>query len=158
MFGLMMANSMQEYHLLHVTDQEGERTYHLNVAAVSIGRDSSNGIVIADPRVSRHHAMLIRMPSQTHQYAYELIDGDLEGCLSQNGVYVNQVACQRRILFTGDRIRIGKSFMSYIIASMTPEEYQQYFDAHKIQFRSLKEGVQDPIGTVLSKIKMSTSI
>lgn len=147
-----MASPTQEYHLLHVEDSQGGRTYYLNAATLSIGRDSSNAIRIVDLLVSRNHAMLIRMPSQTSQYAYQLVDGDVNGRPSKNGVWINQASCRRKMLATGDRIQLGSTRMSYMIACMTPEEYSQYFDAQTITFHSLKEEVLDPTGTLVTAL------
>ncbi len=147
-----MASLAHEYHLIHVKDPQGEQTYYLNAATLSIGRDSSNAIQILDPLVSRHHAMLIRMPSQTNQYCYHLVDGDLDGRLSKNGVWVNRKACKRKLLSTGDYIQLGETHISYLIAVMTPEEYSQYFDACTITFHSLKEEVLDPTGTLVTPL------
>ncbi len=147
-----MISHTQEYHLLHVEDSLGGRTYCLNAVTLSIGRDPSNAIMTSDPLVSRNHAMLIRMPSQSSRYSYELVDGDLNGRLSKNGVLVNHTAYKRKILSTGDHIQLGSTHMSYIIASMTSEEYSQYFDAQTIPFHSLKEEVLDPTGTLIAPL------
>lgn len=131
-----MDSPIQEYHLLHVEDYQGARTYSLNAETVSIGRDSSNGIVIDDPLVSRHHACLIRVSSQTTQHLYEIVDGDGSEIRSQFGIYVNQTACERKILTTADRIQIGSTRFCYLLARMTPAEYSQYFDAEHIMCHS----------------------
>ncbi len=147
-----MTSPTHRYHLLHVEDACGGQTYYLNAATLSIGRDSSNAIQIIDPLVSRHHAMLIRMPSQTSQYSYHLVDGNVDGRLSKNGIFVNQKACKRKLLSTGDHIQLGSTHISYLIAVMTPEEYSQYFDAQNITFHSLKEEVLDPTGTLITPL------
>lgn len=146
----MMSNSKQEYHLLRVEDQTGERTYFLSTPIISIGRESSNAILIDDPSVSRHHAMLVRlrMPSETSEYSYQIVDGDIKGQQSKNGVWVNHGVYQSKILAPGDLIQIGSALLCYMITWMTPEEYKQYFDAQPLVFHSLKTEVLDPTVTL----------
>ncbi|MEM9136922.1 MAG: FHA domain-containing protein [Cyanobacteria bacterium P01_F01_bin.42] len=141
----------QEYHLLHVINSKGDRTYYLNAAAVSIGRDSSSAVMVSDPMVSRHHAMLLRVPTEDCGYSYELVDGDVHGRPSRNGMRINRRRCERKILTTGDRITVGNTSMSYMIASMTPAEYAEFFDAQPVSFHSLKEEILDPTGTLMGE-------
>lgn len=93
--------------------------------------------------------MLLRMPSKTSQYAYQLVDGDVNGKMSKNGVWINQSLCRNKQLTTGDHIQIGETHICYLIAAMAPEEYLQYFDAQPITFHSLKEEALDPTGTLV---------
>ena len=127
-----MASQIQEYHLLHVEDYQGARTYSLNTATVSIGRDVSNNIVISDPLASIQHASLVRVPAQTTQYRYEILDGDGAGNASTIGLSVNQSICDRQTLTTGDRIQIGSTRLCYMLARMTPTEYSQYFETEQV--------------------------
>jgi pSer/pThr/pTyr-binding forkhead associated (FHA) protein len=67
-------------------------------AAVTIGRQSDNVVVIDNPAVSGHHARVVR-------------DGDhyvLEDLASTNGTFVNEQATARHTLAHGDAILIGK--------------------------------------------------
>lgn len=69
----------QHEHLLVVEDQLGKRTIVLESATCSIGRDSTNFIVLKSSKVSRHHATLLRVTiSETSQHLFRLIDGDLQ--------------------------------------------------------------------------------
>jgi pSer/pThr/pTyr-binding forkhead associated (FHA) protein len=70
---------------------------------VSIGRASDNVIRLADPRVSRNHAVLV--PAGL---GYCLVD--LE---SANGTCVNGAAFVRRPLAEGDEIQIGGTVLRY---------------------------------------------
>lgn len=142
----------QEFHILEIHDRLGNRTYHLTAATYSIGRDaSSNGIPISDSAASRHHAMLLRMPTQGNHYVYQLIDGDLTGKRSTNGLIVNGKRCFERTLKTGDRISIGQTVkMSYMIANMTPSEFAKFFQAESPSFHTLKKESLDATGTLMN--------
>ncbi len=145
---------VQEFHILRVEDQSGTRTYQLNAATYSMGRDaSSNAIVVVDPAVSRNHAILLRMPRTGNRYVYRLIDGDLTGRRSTNGVVVNNQPCSETTLKTGDLIIIGENVkLSYLVASMTQDEYDEFFGAKSPTFHSLKEECLDPTGTLMTML------
>ena len=140
----------QEFHILQITDRVGSRTFRLNAATYSIGRDqSSNAIVISDPAVSRNHAMMLRMPAKGNQYIYQIVDGDVTGRSSTNGILVNNQPCSNKTLKTGDNIAIGEHVkLSYMIARMTQAEYDEYFGATNPDFHSLKKEPLDPTGTM----------
>ncbi len=70
---------------------------------VSLGRDSSNQIQIADSEVSRQHAQ-IRRDEQGHV----LIDLG-----SSNGTFVNAAKVHEKRLATGDRILLGRSLLIF---------------------------------------------
>jgi len=95
-------------HLLVIEDQLGRRTVNLQASTYTIGRHPSNKIVLKSAMVSRQHAVLLRVcdPS-TGQYFFRLIDGDLQGKRSVNGITVNGMPCQSRILQHRDLIIFG---------------------------------------------------
>lgn len=77
-------------HLLVIQDQEGERVVPLDASTYSIGRHHANSIVIRDKAISRHHALLLRIPDpQSGNFFFRLIDGNLQGRRSHNGLWVN---------------------------------------------------------------------
>ncbi|NJN24158.1 MAG: FHA domain-containing protein [Acaryochloridaceae cyanobacterium RL_2_7] len=93
------------------------------------------------------------MPLPGNRYQYRLIDGDVTGKKSTNGVFINGQLCNERKLQTGDKIMLGESVqMSYLIAQMTQAEFDQYFNADSPQFHSLKEESLDPTGTLMTII------
>ena len=147
-------SALQEFHILQIEDATGSRTVLLTAATYSVGRDkASNGIVISDPAASRNHAMFLRMPLPGNKYQYRLVDGDVTGRRSTNGVLVNGSPTTERKLRTGDKIIIGeRAQLSYLIAQMTQAEYDQYFNADSPQFHSLKEEALDPTGTLMTII------
>lgn len=74
----------------------------------TIGRDSSNDIVVANDMISRIHATVEKISDLSQgTYQYELIDGTVDGKSSFNGVFVNGSRVQRHTLVNGDRILFG---------------------------------------------------
>jgi pSer/pThr/pTyr-binding forkhead associated (FHA) protein len=83
-------NETPTTHTLLITDTKGTRKIALIELKYTIGRDISNNISINSKYVSRQHAVLLRIPgniSGTH--LYRIIDGDLAGKPSVNGVVIN---------------------------------------------------------------------
>jgi pSer/pThr/pTyr-binding forkhead associated (FHA) protein len=79
-------------HTLLITDAKGSRTCNLDGLKYTIGRDESNNIQLHSRFVSRQHAILLRVPaSEPGRYLYRVIDGDLSGKPSVNGVVVNHL-------------------------------------------------------------------
>lgn len=144
-----MHNSIQEYHLLLIQDLRQEQTVCLNAATYSIGRDSSNAIVIDDPTVSRQHCLLIRVPVNHHRYIYRIVDGDISGLRSKNGFQVNQRSYSEKILETQDKVQVGAyTTLSYMIANMTAPEFEHFFGMTILPFHTVKEEIMDPTGTL----------
>ncbi|MCM1982306.1 FHA domain-containing protein [Lyngbya confervoides] len=106
-----MKAAEQEFHFLIMHENNGYRPIHLVSPTYSLGRSSKNSIVLPSPSISRHHALLLRMPSTTQgKYQYRLLDGDASGKLSMNGLTVNGQKCSMRDLISGDRIVFGGIF------------------------------------------------
>lgn len=73
---------------------------------VRIGRAEDNDLVIEDPLISRHHAVIIREGS----------DFVLRDLGSTNGTYVGARRIQARVLESGDVFRIGSSEISFEVS------------------------------------------
>ncbi len=73
----------------------GERTL--------IGRDSNNEIVLPDPKVSRIHAEIVK-----ERFAYRIRDFQ-----SRNGVYVNGIQVEEKLLLRNDQIQIGNTIFLF---------------------------------------------
>ena len=78
-----------------------ERTIEVDGAQLTIGRAQDNGLVLADSRVSRHHA---RLASRHGALVYT----DLG---STNGSRVNGVRVDEIVLGSGDRIQLGDTVL-----------------------------------------------
>lgn len=84
--------------LLRVVEPGGrEREVRVDGAPLTLGRAPDNGLVIADPRVSRHHGRF-----QTRHGT--LVYTDLG---STNGTRVNGIRVDEIVLGPGDRIQVG---------------------------------------------------
>jgi PAS domain S-box-containing protein len=92
-------------HLLVIEDLEGKRTVALEAATCTVGRDATNTIVLHSQKVSRHHATLLRVTKPgTATHRFRLIDGNLKGKRSTNGVAINGKRCYSQDLQHGDSI------------------------------------------------------
>ncbi|MGK7933098.1 MAG: EAL domain-containing protein [Microcystaceae cyanobacterium] len=107
-------------HILIIEDQKARRIIALEDSTYGVGRESSNDIVIYDRVVSRHHATLLRVKisPKPDSYSYRIIDGDLHGNRSTNGLIINGRATTTHDLKHGDVILFGSdSKASYYILS-----------------------------------------
>ncbi len=83
-------NEIPNNHILLITDAKGTRKIALKELKYTIGRDISNNISINSKYVSRQHAILLRVPGNiAGTHLYRVIDGDLAGKPSVNGVIIN---------------------------------------------------------------------
>ena len=80
----------QLYHVLVIEDPSFVKEIELDAATYSIGRHSSNDVVLSCQKTSRNHATLLRRTDvKTNQSSYWILDGDLQGNRSRNGIYIN---------------------------------------------------------------------
>lgn len=128
-------------HLLVIQDQSGRRIINLQANTYTIGRHPSNTIVLKSPMVSRQHAVLLRVcdPSTGH-YFFRLIDGDLQGKPSLNGLTVNGVRCQSRILQHRDLIIFGGDVRAryHALSNLSESSFRRY--THALESVSIPEG------------------
>lgn len=99
---------MQAQYILVIEDAENRQIINLEDVTHSIGRHSSNSIVIDSNKISRKHAHLMRkFDQETQEYSYWVLDGDLQGNKSYNGIYLNgkRIFCKQ--LKDGDVINFG---------------------------------------------------
>jgi diguanylate cyclase (GGDEF)-like protein len=95
-------------HVLIIEDTQGRRTFMLETAHYSLGRHSSNSIVICSKQISRQHATIIRKNhAHSENNSFFIIDGDGEGYKSHNGFFVNGKKCLIHELQDGDLINFG---------------------------------------------------
>lgn len=86
---------------------QGKR-FELSSGALSIGRDSTSGIHLADTEVSRRHA----------EVRFERGEYSITDLGSSNGIFINSQKQSSWKLRTGDRIQLGKSLLLFT----NPEE------------------------------------
>jgi diguanylate cyclase (GGDEF)-like protein len=95
-------------HILVVEDQVSRSTIILDEANYTMGRHSSNSIQMNSRQSSRHHATFVRkFNTKLNQFTYLIVDGDLEGNKSQNGIFINGEKCLVHELKDGDLINFG---------------------------------------------------
>jgi pSer/pThr/pTyr-binding forkhead associated (FHA) protein len=83
-------NETQSDHVLLIVDAKGSRKILLDGLKYTIGRDVTNNIHLHSRFVSRQHALILRVPaSEPGRYLYRIVDGDLSGKPSINGITVN---------------------------------------------------------------------
>ncbi|NJL82849.1 MAG: EAL domain-containing protein [Chloroflexaceae bacterium] len=96
------------HHLLLLEREDARKIITLAAGVSTIGRHSSNSIIINDTCVSRFQATLIpRMNPDTGSLSYWIIDGTMQGHRSRNGTFVNQKRTLIHELKNGDIIRFG---------------------------------------------------
>jgi adenylate cyclase len=82
---------------LRCTSHGPEHSFVLSGTEIAIGREGSNAVVVADPSVSRHHAVFRRAGDQWA----------VEDQRSTNGVQVNGTDVERHTLRPGDVVKLG---------------------------------------------------
>ena len=116
-------------HILVIDDPTFRRTVNLDKSTYSIGRHSSNDIVLSCQRTSRHHATLLRRTDvKTSHYSYWILDGDLQGNRSRNGIHINGKKCLVHELKHGDVIKFsGEAQAKYHVVT-NPAQLPDYID------------------------------
>lgn len=85
--------------------------------SINIGRDNDNEIVVDDPTVSGHHALItVRNSSASDRMEYVI--EDLE---STNHTFVNNIQVIRQLLRNGDILRIGNTRFKFSANSRVVE-------------------------------------
>ncbi|MGF1589054.1 MAG: ATP-binding protein [Pleurocapsa sp.] len=116
-----MDKSNPPKHRLVIANQSNQRTVNLQSATCSIGRDEKNVIVLNSPKVSRYHATLLRITTPgTDSHQFRIIDGDLNGRRSRNGIEVNGKSCFSYDLQDGDVITFCDRITATYHAANTP--------------------------------------
>ena len=75
--------------LLVVEDDRGCREIILERERYQLGRDPAVDICLNSKFVSRHHAVLTRTMHPDGAVGYKIMDGDLNGKASTNGILIN---------------------------------------------------------------------
>ena len=117
-----MNEPQQFHHILVINDPKGKRIVSLEDGNYTLGRDSHNEIVIYDYQVSRVHATLIRqVDKKNEEFSYRIIDGDLKGKRSKNGLLINGNSCISQELKHGDIIQFSRETKAnyYIVDTLS---------------------------------------
>lgn len=102
-----MASSAQQTHKLIIEDDKGKREFTLESPVYSIGRDAQCDIRLVSQFVSRRHATLVRLPHEDGSYYYRIVDGNLKGKSSANGILINSHKQSTHDLQNEDEIVFG---------------------------------------------------
>ena len=128
--------------------KEGESkgtTYRLADQKLTIGRDSSNNIVLPDRRISREHARIV---PEEKKYIIEDLD-------SVNGVFVNDTRVTKHELNFGDQIRLGATILVYLPLN-APEDVKSESDISEVKIlpqRDAADGLTVEVKVDPDKIK-----
>lgn len=100
---------MNSQHSITIKSNLYTNTIHLVDNVYSIGRHSSNSIVIKSHLLSRHHATIVKVKYNNTEdnFSYWIIDGDLQGNKSTNGITVNNQRVSSYELKNQDKILIA---------------------------------------------------
>jgi signal transduction histidine kinase len=113
------------HHLLLLEDQQGQRAITLGAKTFTMGRDKRNTIVLASDTISRQHAILLRVPlPQSVSHQFRIMDGNLQGKHSTNGIRVNGQRCFSRNLSHGDMIMLGHDVTAQYFATANPSDVE----------------------------------
>ncbi len=143
----------QVRHVLVIEDTKGRRTVSLEAATYSLGRDPTNAIILYSSFVSRQHAILLRVPLPgSTQYLFRIIDGNLQGKRSTNGITINGERCFSHDLNHGDIIIFSSDVTAgyYVSTNLSNAEFSRY--TQSVDFRSVKSEAVDPFETTLERV------
>ncbi|MEB3337028.1 MAG: FHA domain-containing protein [Leptolyngbyaceae bacterium] len=125
-----MASDLPPNHILILEDDKGRRDFILNSPVYSMGRDPKCDIRLASQFVSRRHATLVQLPREDGTYYYRIVDGNLKGKPSANGLLINGRKLQAHNLQDQDEIVFGPQVRAvyYLLkqdtaATLPPDEF-----------------------------------
>lgn len=104
---LSMASEPQLNHLLIIEDDKGRREFILDGPVYSLGRDPKCDIRLISQFVSRRHATLVQLMNEDGTFSYRIVDGNLKGKPSANGLLINGRKLQAHDLKNEDEIVFG---------------------------------------------------
>lgn len=100
--------NLRERHILIVEDSLGRQKIELDKFVYAIGRDPKCDICLWSEFASRHHATLVQLSSVEFDAGYyRIVDGDLDGKPSTNGIFVNGRRVKAHDLENEDQIIFG---------------------------------------------------
>lgn len=100
-------------HRLIIDSPAFKRVICLQNSYYSIGRHPSNTIVIPSPQISRKHATLVKKINPHLEVSFHIIDGDLDGNRSRNGIWINGEPFLEHELQHGDVIGFAEDIRAF---------------------------------------------
>lgn len=135
-------------HLLIIHDRDSQRTIPLNDSTYLIGRDPSNSIVLDYKLISRQHAILLRIPDASNESSqFRVIDGDLQGKRSTNGIIVNGQRAYSHNLKHEDTINFGGcvSATYYAFSNISDADFSKSFEVDDAASFLVQEGAKQTL-------------
>ncbi|MBW4519974.1 MAG: FHA domain-containing protein [Scytolyngbya sp. HA4215-MV1] len=102
-----MPSEPHQNHLLIIEDDKGRREFTLDKDLYTIGRDPKCDVRLVSQFVSRRHATLVRMRNDDESIYYRIVDGNLKGKHSANGLLINGRKLQAHDLQNEDEVVFG---------------------------------------------------
>jgi|GEM_PF-1633093 len=139
-------------HLLVIKDLKGKRTFPLEAATYSLGRDFHNSIQIYSPSISRHHATIFRMTSPSNgDTNFRIIDGSLNGKRSTNGLFIER---QKRLSYDlkhGNIIDFGQGVQAkyYVFSNLSDSQFEDYCETDDLS--GFLDKTSDAFSTLIAK-------
>ncbi|TVQ21095.1 MAG: FHA domain-containing protein [Leptolyngbya sp. DLM2.Bin15] len=125
-----MPSEPHQNHLLIIEDNKGRREFTLDSPVYSIGRDPKCDIRLVSQFVSRRHATLVQLPNDDGSFYYRIVDGNLKGKPSANGLLINGRKVQAHDLEDEDKVVFGPqvyaiyySLKRDAISTVPPDEF-----------------------------------
>ncbi len=114
------------HHLLVVKEGDHQQTIVLEAATYSVGRHPANSIVLNAGTVSRQHALLLRIHEpKTGNHFFRIIDGNIQGRRSRNGLWINGKRRFSHDLKDQEVIAFGEDIeATYHLVTGTTEDYE----------------------------------
>jgi diguanylate cyclase (GGDEF)-like protein len=157
----MRDRSPNTRHILVIEDDRGRRTISLEEMKYTLGRKTDNEIVLYSKQASRRHATLVKKGLDRGRYSYWILDGDLEGNKSHNGLYINGTKCLIHELKDGDLINFGCGINAsyHMIAPVEESPPPPYTDRAIVTATNsgeepLDEGVNSKLTLILSPVEV----
>ncbi len=111
-----MTNEPYQVHLLIVEDDSGRREIVLDSSLYSVGRDPRCDIRLISNFASRRHATLVQLVDENGHPYYRIVDGNLKGRPSSNGLRINGEKMPAHDLQDGDTVVFGPQVQAVYFA------------------------------------------
>jgi diguanylate cyclase (GGDEF)-like protein len=112
---------------LIIKDHAGVRAYPLNADRTTIGRQPNNDIVLSSRGISRSHATI-----HIRQNIPWIVDGDINGRASVNGLTINNSPRRSSKLQDGDIVTFCKEVRALLVSVSDLEETDSYKTLEKL--------------------------
>jgi diguanylate cyclase (GGDEF)-like protein/PAS domain S-box-containing protein len=153
-------NKLTNRTFLALEDPQGRRVISLDKSIYSLGRESKNSIVLRSPHVSRYHATLLKVYSpETDAHLFQIIDGDLQGNRSTNGIKVNGKKSFSKTLHDRDLIQFSEQVKAYyLVTGIDVTESQVYELCDRLNDNDKSKDNLDPFETAVVHEKDTESV